>query len=353
MSLEYDVPALIDMMVGLLETPSPTGYHREAIAYCEEAFASLGIPGLSLSRTRKGALMLHWAGESSEAAVGLTAHIDTLGFMVKEIKSNGNLKLTNLGGINWPGAEFENCTVRTYDDRRYRGTVILANPSTHANRDVHKATRNGDSMEIRLDVKTTNRKETEALGIGVGDFVFLDPRIEIVDTGFIRSRFLDDKASVACIWGALKAMHAEGLKPAYDTYILVTNYEEVGHGGAGGWPAPLNELVAIDMAVIGDGQASDEFSVSICVKDAGGPYHFDINNKLRRLAEANSIPHNVDIYVYYGSDGTQYWRAGGDAKVGLIGPGVASSHGYERTHQDALLHSTNLIARYLLDSELA
>ncbi|MCA9888962.1 MAG: M42 family metallopeptidase [Anaerolineae bacterium] len=350
---EYDVAAMTDMLVGLLETPSPTGYHREAIAYCQNAFASLGIPDLKQTITGKGALMLYWPGESSEAAVGLTAHLDTLGFMVKEIKSNGNLKLTNLGGINWSGAEFENCTVRTHDDKRYRGTVLLANPSTHVNRDAHKANRDGDSMEIRLDAKTNNRKETEALGIGVGDFVFLDPRVEVIDTGFIRSRFLDDKASVACIWGALKAMQAEGNRPAYDTYILIANYEEVGHGGAAGWPAPLNELVAIDMAAIGDGQASDEFSVSICVKDAGGPYHFDMNNKLRRLADTNSIPYKVDIYVYYSSDGTAFWRAGGDAKVGLIGPGVASSHGYERTHQDALLHSADLIARYLLDSELA
>jgi putative aminopeptidase FrvX len=191
------------------------------------------------------------------------------------------------------------------------------------------------------------------LGIGVGDFVFLDPRIEVTDTGFIRSRFLDDKASVACIWGAMKAMHAAGQRPAYDTYILIANYEEVGHGGSAGFPPNLRELVAVDMAAIGDGQASDEFSASICVKDAGGPYHFDMNNKLRRLAEAHDIAYNVDIYVFYSSDGTAFWRAGGDAKVGLIGPGVASSHGYERMHQDALLHSANLIAQYLLDTELA
>lgn len=353
MPLNFDTDAMTEMLIALLNAPSPTGYHREAIANCEEAFGALGIDDLTMTVTKKGALLLYWPGQSSEVAVGLTAHIDTLGFMVKEIKSSGRLKLTSLGGINWSGAEFENCSVRTHDDQRYRGTIILTNPSTHVNRDAKTTVRDENSIELRLDARTSSRKETQALGINVGDFVFLDPRVEVTETGFIRSRFLDDKASVACIWGAMKAMQAEGLRPAYDTYVLIANYEEVGHGGSAGFPDRLVELVAVDMAAIGDGQASDEFSASICVKDNGGPYHFDMNNKLRRLAEDNDIAYNVDIYVYYSSDGTAFWRAGGDAKVGLIGPGVASSHGYERMHQDALLHSANLIAQYLLDAQLA
>lgn len=347
--LSFDVEAMTDFLVGLLEAPSPTGYHKEAMAFCQRAFEELAFPNTNITEIPKGALMIHVKGQKDNAPVGLTAHADTLGFMVKEIKSNGGLKLTNLGGINWSGAEFENCTIRTHDDRRYRGTVILSNPSTHTNRNASKAERNADTMEVRIDAKTESRAETEALGIGVGDFIFLDPRIEVTDTGFIRSRFLDDKASVATIYGALLAMKEANVIPAQDTYILIANYEEVGHGGSAGFPDNLAELVAIDMGALGDGQAGDEYSVSICVKDGGGPYHFDMNNKLRRLADEYDIQAKVDIYLYYASDGTAYWRAGGGARVGLIGPGVASSHGYERTHKEALYHSAHLIARYMLD----
>lgn len=348
-TLNIDVDAMTNFLVDLLEIPSPTGYHAEVMPFTHQAFTDLAFPNTNITELNKGALMIHIKGESDDKPVGLTAHVDTLGFMVKEIKSNGCLKLSNLGGINWSGAEFENCTVRTYDDKRYRGTVILNNPSTHVNRNAHKSERNSDTMEVRLDARTTSRDETVDLGISVGDFVFLDTRVEVTDTGFIRSRFLDDKAGVAVIYGALAAMKANNLKPEQDTYILIANYEEVGHGGAAGFPNNLAELLTIDMGAIGEGQASDEFSVSICVKDGGGPYHFDMNNKLRRLCEANEIDYKLDIYVYYSSDGTSFWRAGGDARVGLAGPGVASSHGYERTHKDALLHSAHLIARYLLE----
>ena len=348
-NLAINIAEITDFLVGLLNTPSPTGYHKEAIAYCRRAFTDLDFPNTTICETRKGALLLHVAGSKNDAPAGVTAHADTLGFMVKEIKSNGGLKLTGIGGINWSGTEFENCTVRTHDDKRYRGTVILNDPSTHVNRNAHKSERTEDTMEIRLDARTTSRRETEALGIGVGDFIFLDPRVEVTDTGFIRSRFLDDKASVACIYGALSAMKVANVIPVQDTYVLVSNYEEVGHGGSAGFPPNLAELLTIDMGALGNGQSGDEFSVSICVKDSGGPYHFDMNNKLRRVAEAHNICYKVDIYPYYASDGTAYWRAGGEARVGLIGPGVASSHGYERTHQDGLLHSAHLIARYLLD----
>ncbi len=347
--LNIDVESMTDFLVELLEIHSPTGYHAEVMPFVRDAFEALDFPGARITETNKGALLIQVKGENDDAPLGITAHVDTLGFMVKEIKSNGRLKMTNLGGINWAGAEFENCTVRTHDDKRYRGTVILANPSTHVNRNAHKSDRNSETMEVRLDARTTNRKETEALGIGVGDFIFLDTRIEVTDTGFIRSRFLDDKAGVAVIYGALAAMKDAGVIPQQDITILIANYEEVGHGGAAGFPDNLAEVLSIDMGAIGDGQAGDEFSVSICVKDGGGPYHFDMNQKLRRLAEEHDIDYKVDIYVYYSSDGTAFWRAGGDAKVGLAGPGVASSHGYERTHKDALLHSAHLIARYMLD----
>lgn len=349
-TLTIDMQQMLDFLIGLLEIPSPTGYHREVMPYVRASFENLDFPGLQVESTRKGALLITIPGQSDEQPVGLTAHVDTLGFMVTQVNGDGTLSLTNLGGINWAGAEFENCTIRTADDRRYRGTVILENPSTHVNRRAATQERNADSMVVRVDARTESKADTEALGIGVGDFIFLDPRVELTDTGFLRSRFLDDKASVACILGALQALKASDRIPQYTTYVLIANYEEVGHGGAAGFPADMHELVALDMGALGDGQNGDEYSVSICVKDSGGPYHFDLNEKLRALANDNHIAHKVDIYPYYASDGTAFWRAGGDARVSLIGPGVASSHGYERTHRDALENTAHLIARYLLSS---
>jgi putative aminopeptidase FrvX len=202
-------------------------------------------------------------------------------------------------------------------------------------------------MEVRLDAHTTSEDETRLLGIQVGDFVAFDPRIETTH-GFVRSRFLDDKAGVACILAAVQALHDAGLRPSQTTYLHISNYEEVGHGAAAGIPAAVSELVTVDMAAVGDGQTSDEFHSTICVKDSGGPYHHELSTRLRQLAEQHGIPHKVDIYPYYGSDGEAFWRAGGDVAVALIGPGVDASHNYERTHTEALVATAYWLAAYLL-----
>jgi putative aminopeptidase FrvX len=207
--------------------------------------------------------------------------------------------------------------------------------------------RDEDHMEVRLDARTLSKSETEALGIQVGDFVAFDPRVEITN-GFVRSRHLDDKACVACILAAVKALDAAGLQPAQTTYLHISNYEEVGHGAAAGIPPEVTELVVVDMAAIGEGQTSDEFHASLCVKDSGGPYHHGLSQRLRRLAEEHAIPYKVDIYPHYGSDGEAFWSAGGDVEVALIGPGIDASHNYERTHLDALLATTHWLEAYLL-----
>lgn len=350
--LQIDLDAAVSFLVRLIETPSPTGYHAEVMDITREAFAALNMPGLSITTTTKGALLLKLTGASDATPIGLTAHVDTLGLMVKEIKPDGRLKCVRLGGLLWQAVESEGVTVRTHDDRRYRGSIHLQNTSVHVNRAAHTSDRSDDTMEIRLDARTTSAAETRELGIGVGDFVFVDPRVEVTETGFLRGRFMDDKAGVACIYGALQAIRDAGVTPPHDVYILIANYEEVGHGGSAGFPENLVELLSVDMGAIGQGQAGDEFSASICVKDGGGPYHFDMNNKLRRLAEAFDIAYKVDIYLYYASDGTAYWRSGGAARVGLAGPGVDASHAYERTHKDAIRHSSHLLARYMLDPEV-
>lgn len=203
-------------------------------------------------------------------------------------------------------------------------------------------------MEVRLDARVSNEKEARDLGIEVGDFVSFDPRVEVTN-GFIRSRHLDDKACVAAIAAAIKALTEAGRSPARSVTFLISNYEEVGHGAAAGIPSDVHELVTVDMAAVGEGQESDEFHATLCVKDSGGPYHHGLSQKLRALADANRIPYKVDIYPYYGSDGEAFWRAGGDVAVALIGPGIDASHNYERTHMDSLVATANWIMAYLLD----
>jgi putative aminopeptidase FrvX len=227
--------------------------------------------------------------------------------------------------------------------------MVLANGAAHVNKEAHTAPRNAETMEVRLDERTTRAEETRLLGIDVGDFVYFDPRVETGDAGFIRSRFLDDKACVACLVAAVKALVDRGVTPAQRTTLLISNFEEVGHGGMDGLPTDLSELVVLDMGCVGDGQQGDEFHCSVCVKDGGGPYSKSLTDKLRTLADRRGIDLRADVYPYYSSDGTAYWRAGGRAEVALIGPGVDTSHGYERTHTEALNDTAELIAEYLIE----
>lgn len=342
-----DMDFMLNFLAGLLNTPSPTGFAEPAIAYTEQALRA--YPALRLSRTRKGALLAEWPGLRSDAPRALTAHADTLGAMVKEIKSNGRLKLTKIGGFAWNTVEGEGCTVFASQGQPVRGSLLLTKASGHVHgKEVGESKREDDTMEVRLDIRTTSRDETEAVGIRVGDFVAFDPRLEMTN-GFVRSRHLDDKACVANLVAAVKALHDAGLQPAQTTYLFISNYEEVGHGAAAGIPASVTELLTVDMAAVGEGQTSDEFHATLCVKDSGGPYHHGLSQRLRTLAETNQIPYKVDIYPHYGSDGEALWYAGGDVAVALIGPGVDASHNYERTHSDALRATTQWLLAYLLE----
>lgn len=342
-----DADYLLKFLVDLLNTPSPTGFAGKAIDAVDRAMQEFSF--LSSIRTRKGALVTTWEGKNSDAPRGLTAHADTLGAMVKEIKPNGRLKLTRIGGYAWNTVEGEGCTVFSTRGEELRGSILLTKASGHVHGSkVNELKRDDDNMEVRLDARTVDADQTRDLGIQVGDFVAFDPRVEMTN-GFIRSRHLDDKACIACILAAIKAMHAAGKEPAQRITFHISNYEEVGHGAASGFPNDLAELVTVDMAAIGDGQTSDEFHATLCVKDSGGPYHHGLNQKMRQLADEYKIPYKVDIYPYYGSDGEAFWRAGGDVAVSLIGPGVDASHNYERTHIDSLLATTQWIMAYLLN----
>ncbi len=343
---KIDNDYMLKFLADLLNTPSPTGYAHRAVDFTEKVLSE--FPALSLTRTRKGALVAEWPGQRSDAPRALTAHADTLGAMIKEIKSNGRLKMSRIGGFAWNTVEGEGCTVFTSRGKAIRGSILLTEASGHVHGvKVNEEKRDDENMEVRLDDFTSTAEETRALGIQVGDFIAFDPRVEITN-GFVRSRHLDDKACVANIVAAVKVMQDAGLQPAQTTYLLISNYEEVGHGASTGIPPEVVELVTVDMAAVGEGQASDEFHPTLCVKDSGGPYHHELSQRLRRLADEYQIAHKVDIYPYYGSDGEAFWRAGGDVAVALIGPGVDASHNYERTHTEALVGTTQWILAYLI-----
>ncbi|MBN1246289.1 MAG: M42 family metallopeptidase [Anaerolineae bacterium] len=337
---------MVDFLVGLLNVPSPTGDAERAMAYVLNAVSELP---LTTSRTRKGGLVLTWPGDTLHPRA-LTAHVDTLGAMVRTIKANGRLMLTPIGGYYWQSIETEGCTVMTRSGATVRGSILPVKASTHIyGSDAHDLKRDPENYEVRLDARTGSKNTTKALGINVGDYVYLDPRVEVTD-GFVRSRYLDDKAGVATIYGALLALHQAGLAPRYRLDVLISNYEEVGHGGSTGIPADTEELVTVDMAAAGEDQNSDEFTVGVCAKDSGGPYHLGLRRRLEALAEDNEIPYRTDIYPYYGSDGEAAWRAGADLAVVLIGPGIDASHSYERTHTDSLKATAQLLVAYLLST---
>ena len=348
---QVDTNYLTQFLVDLLNVPSPTGRTEDAIAFVEKELSA--FKQLKLSRTRKGALVAKWEGPSTssgknDAPRALTAHVDTLGAMVKEIKSNGRLKITRIGGLLLNGVETESCWVFASKGEKIRGSLLIDAASSHVyGAKASETKRDEDHMEIRLDAVSMSEADTRKLGINIGDFVAFDPRVEVTN-GFVRSRFLDDKACVATVVAAIKSLTESGQSPAQNVTFLISNYEEVGHGAAAGIPSDVHELVAMDMAAGGDGQESDEFHATLCVKDSGGPYHHGLSDKLRLIADANGIPFKTDIYPYYSSDGEAFWRAGGDVAVALIGPGVDASHNYERTHTDALVATTNWIMAYLL-----
>jgi putative aminopeptidase FrvX len=337
----------VEFLVKLLNIPSPTGFAEPAVAFVEKELSQFSQ--LQLTRTRKGALVAKWEVESDSPPVALTAHVDTLGAVVKEFKSNGRLKLSRIGGIQWPSVETEGIWVFPSTGGKIRGSVLIDTASGHVHGAAGSETpRNDEHMEARLDIRTTSEAETRASGIRVGDCVAFDPRVEVTND-FVRSRFLDDKACVANLVSAIKSMSDAGVSPARSVYFLISNYEEVGHGAAAGIPSDVAELICVDMAVVGKGQESDEFHATLCIKDSGGVYHEGLNHKLRSLAGQHNIPYKTDVYPFYGSDGEAFWRAGGDVALALIGPGIDASHNYERTHLESLVATTNWIVAYLLN----
>lgn len=332
----------IEQTLKLLDIHSPSGYTQDATDY---VFNTLAEMGYAPSRTRKGAVLCTLGGEGSPLV--LAAHVDTLGLMVKQIKSNGRLAFTRIGGLCFQSSEAENVTVITRDNRRYTGVIMHTNPSKHVNSEVEKDPRNESTLEILLDENAFTKEEVEALGVSVGDLVCLDPRPRVTESGFIRSRFLDDKLSAGMLLALAKAVKEGSVKLPRKTSLFFSVYEEVGHGASHGLPEDTEDLLVIDMGCVGDEISCTELQVSICAKDRNGPYDYSMTGELIALAKENSLDYAVDCYPFYGSDAGTAVRAGFDVRYALIGAGVYASHGYERSHLKGVENTMRLIEAYV------
>jgi len=334
----------LTLLKELVSIPSPSGNTNEVITYVEKFLSELNV---ETRRNRKGGLIATLPGKDQQNHRMLTAHVDTLGAIVKEIKPSGRLKLDLIGGFKYNSIEGEYCEIETSSGKKFTGTILMHQTSVHVYKDAGKAERNQDNMEVRLDEKVHNANEVRALGIEVGDFVSFDPRVQITPSGFIKSRHLDDKASVAILLQLIKQIKAEKIDLPYTTHFLISNNEEIGYGGNSNITPETVEYLAVDMGAMGDGQSTDEYTVSICVKDASGPYHYELRKRLTQLAIDNEIGYKLDIYPFYGSDASAAIRSGHDIIHGLIGPGIDSSHAFERTHKDSIENTAKLLYHYI------
>ncbi|MBN1041631.1 MULTISPECIES: M42 family metallopeptidase [Clostridium] len=327
----------------ILEFNSPTGFCFDIMKKIEEIAKGFGY---KFETTRKGCGIITVKGESDEEVIGLSAHVDTLGAMVRSITSDGKLKFTLLGGPIVPTLDGEYCIIRNREGKLYSGTFLSTSPAAHVFEDSSSKAREPKNMEIRIDEVVKSKEDVEKLGICAGDFVFIDPKTTITESGFIKSRFIDDKGSVSCLMGLLELFNREKITPKFTTKIFISVYEEVGHGSSY-IPKDITEMIAVDMGCIGDDLNCTEYDVSICAKDSGGPYDYNMTTKLVNLAKENHINYAVDIYPMYGSDVGAALKGGNDIRGALIGPGVHASHGMERTHYNAFENTIKLLHLYL------
>ncbi len=343
--MENYVNYAVEKTTALLAIDSPTGYTRAAEEFVQKEFEALGFPAV---RTNKGGILIDLGGKNADDALLLEAHADTLGGMVAEIKGSGRLRIVNVGGMNANNAEAENCRVVTKFNGTYEGTFQLCDASLHVNDNYNDTARKWKTMEVVLDELVSDAEDVKKLGISVGDFVCFEPRTRVTSSGYIKSRFLDDKLSVGILLGFAKYLADHKLVPERRVYVHVTVYEEVGHGGAASVPAGVTEAISVDMGCVGEGLQCTERQVSICAKDSGGPYSYEVVQKLIAAAKRENADYAVDIYPHYGSDVEATLSAGADIRHGLIGAGVYASHGYERSHKDGVLNTLRVLKGYLL-----
>ncbi|MGB7606005.1 MAG: M42 family metallopeptidase [Lutisporaceae bacterium] len=339
-----DMDYTLQVLEKICTTPSPSGMTTDVMKIIETEFNKLGM---EVRYTNKGGLISYYKGKNSGAKKAITAHGDTLGAMVKEIKDNGRLAITAVGFYMSQSIECENCIIHTAEDKSYTGTIYTTKPSVHVHADARTMERTIENFEVVIDEKVFSKEDVMKLGIEVGDYISFESRFRITKSGFVKTRHLDDKASVAIIIGACKYMKENNIVPENDVQIFITNYEELGHGASHGIDDSVSELLCVDMGALGDGQNSDEYTVSICAKDSGGPYDFELRSRFVKLSKEIGVMYKVDTYPFYGSDGGAALKAGRDLKVALIGPGIYASHAYERTHVDSIENTAKLLIAYL------
>lgn len=326
----------------ILSIDSPTGYCQNVIKFVEQKAQALGY---KTSRNEKGNLHIYIEGKDNKT-IGMCAHVDTLGLMVRSIKSDGTLAFTNLGGPIIPTLDGEYCRIITRDQKVYTGTILSNSPAAHVHLDASSAERKCETMNIRLDEVVKNKEDVEKLGIMNGDFIAIDPKTTITDSGFIKSRFLDDKLSVAILFTILRQLKEKKITPNHNIIMIISTYEEVGHGSSF-IPQEISELLAVDMGCIGEDLACSEYDVSICAKDSTGPYDYELTSHLVNLAKKHKLNYAVDIYPRYGSDVSAALSGGNNIRGALIGPGVHASHGMERSHASAVENTLQLILAYI------
>ena len=344
--MNIDLKYTLKKTVELLAIPSPVGYTHMAIEWVRKELESLGVKKYNI--TKKGALIAYVKGKDSNYKKMISAHVDTLGAVVKKVKKNGRLEITNVGGFAWGSVEGEHVTIHTLSDKTYTGTILPIKASVHVYGDVaREMPRTEETMEIRIDEDVKTDQDVFKLGILQGDFVSLDPRTRVLENGYIKSRYLDDKLCVAQILAYLKYLKDNKLKPRTDLYIYFSNFEEIGHG-VSVFPEDLDEFIAVDIGLVaGEDAHGDEKKVNIIAKDSRSPYDYTLRKKLQEAADKNKIQYTVGVHNRYGSDATTAILQGFDFKYACIGPNVDATHHYERCHNDGIIETIKLLIAYL------
>lgn len=342
---EPDLDYLQKVLLEMLAIPSPTGFTDTIVRYVAERLEEIGIP---FEMTRRGTIRGTLKGRRYSPDRAVSAHLDTIGAIVRAVQDNGRLSLAPIG--HWSSRFAEGSRVSVFTETGViRGSVLPLMASGHAfNTEVDQLPISWDHIELRLDVYSATRADSESLGLSVGDFVAFDPLPEFTDSGHISARHLDDKAGAAALLTALKAIVDSGIEPAIDCHPLFTITEEVGSGAAAVLPWDVSEFVGIDIAPVAPGQQSSEHTVSVAMQDSGGPYDYHLSRHLLRLASENEIPVRRDLFRYYHSDTQSAITAGHDIRTALLAFGCDATHGYERTHIDSLAALTRLLSAYLL-----
>ena len=344
--MNIDLKYTLKKTVELLAIPSPVGYTHMAIEWVRKELESLGVKKYNI--TKKGALIAYVKGKDSNYKKMISAHVDTLGAVVKKVKKNGRLEITNVGGFAWGSVEGEHVTIHTLSEKTYTGTILPIKASVHVYGDVaREMPRTEETMEIRIEEDVKTDQDVFKLGILQGDFVSLDPRTRVLENGYIKSRYLDDKLCVAQILTYLKYLKDNKLKPRTDLYIYFSNFEEIGHG-VSVFPEDLDEFIAVDIGLVaGEDAHGDEKKVNIIAKDSRSPYDYTLRKKLQEAADKNKIQYTVGVHNRYGSDATTAILQGFDFKYACIGPNVDATHHYERCHNDGIVETIKLLIAYL------